>query len=161
MNTNVEIFEKEFESLIEDSKILYSRMGKKNDSLNDYYQIKDEVDRINEILTFKLKDTLTYYLKKQNIITKMNYIFKEQGQIDFEQLQLTYQKDLNSKTCNISYNGKDYLVEQPSLKECLNLILEEEHFLYPLLYIYYSNKEMKSHFQEAVIINMLSKFINR
>lgn len=159
MNTNVEVLEKEFEILIEDAKNVYKKMERKKESLNDYYKIRDEVDRINELLGTSLKATLTYYLKKHNIITKMNFLFKEQNKIDFEDLILTYQKNKENKSCNIKYKGYEYDVIQPSLRECLNLILEEDHFLYPLLYIHYSNKEKKCHFQEAVIINMLAKKI--
>ena len=160
MNTNVEIHEKEFESILADANRTYESMGRKSEFLDDYYQINNQIDSINEILEGKLNQTLKSYLKKHNIITKMNYIFKKQNDIDFEDLQISYTKNKNEKKCEIVYKGKTYESIQPSLKECLKIILDEDHFLYPLLYILYSNKEKKSHLQEAVIINMLNHTIN-
>ena len=162
MNTNIKVLEEEFSSLIEASTKTYEliKTDKKSESLDDYYKVKNEVDKINELLDGHMKETLTYYLKKHNIFSKINYILKEQYKVDSSQLSLSYSKNKKEKTCDIEYKGESFQVIQPSLRECLNVLLEESHFMYPLLYVFYSNKEKKCHFQEAIIINMLSKKIN-
>lgn len=161
MNTNIKILEEEFSSLIEDSKILCKKMEREKErkSLNEYYLINDGIEQINEALNGHMKETLTYYLKKHNIITKMNYMFKEQHKIDSRKLNLSYEKNKQEKLCNIEYDGENFQFIKPSLKDCLKLILDEKHFLFSLLYVFYSNKEKKYHFQESVILNMLVKKI--
>lgn len=149
----VKIKEKEFIKLMQEASSVFNGMNKKKESLDSFYKIQGEIDSINKKIDGEFSDIFQNFLIKNNIVSKINYLSSRIKNLEYKNLSIEYTKD-SEKFCTIHLNENVYRFKQPSLREALSALLGKEEPLYPLLYLFYSNKERKHNFKETILLNM-------
>lgn len=156
----LKIKEKDFLSLMDEADQIYSQMQKEKESLDSYYAIQNGIDKINKLLDNDLNDIFQSYLIKQNILCKMHFLSLNIKELEYRNILLEYTKD-STKYCTITYNDEKFKFKQPSLKNALLILLNEDDPLFSLLYIFYSNKERKHNLKETILLNMFSNMYQK